>query len=88
MQEAGLSAKTSFIHETDGYYHIDLTDGCIARAFVWRRRNTGPSVKKPVEDLQPRTRLIAMGQRARYREFMATWAKMGGKKLTGDESIN
>jgi hypothetical protein len=106
MQEAGLSAKASFIHvglyvdnwtrygleivkapDMDGYHHIDLTDCRGAQPFVWTRRDTGPLVKKLIEDLQPGTRLAAVSQKATYREFMATWAKVGGKNLAGDGGI-
>jgi hypothetical protein len=72
---------------TDGYYHFDITDGRVAHPFVWTRRDTGSLVKKLIEDLQPGTRLAAMSQSATYREFMATWAKVGGKKLAGDKGI-
>ncbi|CAG5178344.1 uncharacterized protein ALTATR162_LOCUS8653 [Alternaria atra] len=73
--------------EGDGYYHLDITDGRAKQPFVWTRRDTGPLVKKLVEDLQPGTRLVAMSESATYREFMAKWAKVGGKTLAGDGGI-
>ena len=70
-----------------GYWHIDVGDGRRLAPIVWTQRDTGPLVRKLVEDVQPGTRLLAVSQMLTYREFMATWAKVLGKKLAGDEGI-
>lgn len=72
---------------TGGYWHPDIDDGHREQPFVWTRRDTGPLVKKLIEDVKPEARLLAVSQNASYREFMATWAKTLGKKLAGDEGI-
>ena len=38
-----------------------------------------------IEDVQPGTRLLAVGEMISYRDIMATFTKVLGKKLAGDE---
>ncbi|KAF2194364.1 NAD(P)-binding protein [Zopfia rhizophila CBS 207.26] len=72
---------------TGGYWHVSFDDGRTKLPFVWARRDTGPPVKKLVEDVQPGARLLAVSQFAHYREFMAVWAKTLGQKLAGEDGI-
>lgn len=72
---------------TGGYWHVGIDDGRRKQPFVWTRRDTGPLVKKLVEDVPPGTRLLALSQNINYREFMAIWARTLEKQLAGDEGI-
>lgn len=72
---------------TGGYSHLDIDDGHRKQPFVWTRRDTGPLVKKLIEDVEPGARLLGVSQNASYREFMAIWAKTLGHKLAGDSGI-
>ncbi|KAJ6039649.1 NmrA-like family protein [Penicillium canescens] len=74
-------------HSTGGYWHIDIGTGHRKQPFVWARRDTGPLVKRLIEDVIPGTRLLAVSQNASYRDFMAIWAKTLGKSLAGDDGI-
>ena len=68
---------------TGGYWHVSFDDGTSKLPFFWNQKDTGPLVKRLVEDVQPGVRLLAVSQFATYREFMAIWAKTLGKKLAG-----
>ncbi|KAB2574949.1 NmrA-like family domain-containing protein 1 [Lasiodiplodia theobromae] len=72
---------------TGGYWHLDFSDGSRKSPFVWTRRDTGPLVRKLIEDVQPGARLMAASQVCTYREFMAIWARTLGQKLAGDGGI-
>jgi len=72
---------------TGGYVHLSMEDGKKKLPFVWAGRDTGVIVKKLVEDVEPGVRVLAVSQEASYREYMATWAKVLGKVLGGDEGI-
>ncbi|EKG18554.1 NmrA-like protein [Macrophomina phaseolina MS6] len=72
---------------TGGYWHVDISDGSRKQPFIWTRRDTGPLVKKLIEDVQSGARLMGASQVASYREFMAIWAKTLGQKLAGDQGI-
>jgi hypothetical protein len=72
---------------TGGYWHVWFDDCRTRLPFVWARKDTGPLVKKLVEDVQPGARLLAVSQFAHYREFMAVWSKTLGVKLAGEDGI-
>ncbi|KKY33320.1 hypothetical protein UCDDA912_g06695 [Diaporthe ampelina] len=73
--------------ESDGYYRVQLSDGREKLPLIWTRRDTGPLVKKLVEDVQPGARLLGVSKNASYREYFSTWARVVGKKLAGDQGI-
>jgi hypothetical protein len=56
---------------TGGFWHVSFDDGRTKLPFVRARRDTGPLVKKLLEDVQPGARLLAVSQFTNYREFMA-----------------
>lgn len=72
---------------TGGFWHIAFDDGRSKLPFVWAQKDTGPLVKKLVEDVDPGARLLAVSQLLTYREFMQIWAKTLGKTLAGDNGI-
>jgi hypothetical protein len=72
---------------TGGYWHVDIDDGHRKRPFVWTRRNTGVLVKKPIEDIAPGAKLLAVTQHASYRELMKLWTMTLGKRLASDDGI-
>lgn len=73
--------------ETGGFWHVAFDDGRTRLPFVWAQKDTGPLVKKLIEDVRPGSSLLAVSQLATYREFMAIWAKTLGQTLAGDEGI-
>lgn len=73
--------------ESDGYYRIQVSDGREKLPFIWILRDTGPLVKKLVEDVQPGARLLGLSKMASYREYLSTWARVVGKELAGDQGI-
>lgn len=73
--------------ESDGYYRVQVSDGREKLPFIWIRRDTGPLVKKLVEDVPPGARLLGVSQMASYREYFSTWARVVGKELAGDQGI-
>lgn len=72
---------------SDGYYRIQVSDGREKLPFIWILRDTGPLVKKLVEDVQPGARLLGVSKMASYREYLGTWARVVGKELAGDQGI-
>ncbi|KAF3007839.1 hypothetical protein E8E13_010729 [Curvularia kusanoi] len=70
-----------------GYWHVCIDDGRSAVPIVWTRRDTGPLVKKLVEDVRPGVRLLGCSQMISRREIMATVSRVLGVKLAGDEGI-
>lgn len=72
---------------TGGFWHVDIADCRRPVPFIWVQKDTGPLVKKLIEDVQPGSRLMGVSETMTYREFMATWARVTGKKLAGDEGI-
>lgn len=70
-----------------GYYRIQVSDGREKLPFIWILRDTGPLVKKLVEDVQPGARLLGVSKMASYREYLNTWARIVGKELAGDQGI-
>lgn len=73
--------------ESDDYYRVQVSDGREKLPLIWTRRDTGPLVKKLVEDVQPGARLLGVSKMASYREYLSTWARLVGKKLGGDQGI-
>ncbi|KAJ0104342.1 NmrA-like protein [Diaporthe amygdali] len=73
--------------ESDGYYRVQMSDGRDKVPFIWARRDTGPLVKKLVEDVKPGITLLGVSQIASHREYLNIWARTVGKKLAGDEGI-
>lgn len=73
--------------DSDGYYRVQVSDGREKLPFIWTRRDTGPLVKKLVEDVQPGARLLGVNENISYREYLSTWARVVDKKLAGDQGI-
>jgi hypothetical protein len=73
--------------ESGGYYRVQFSDGREKLPFIWILRDTGPLVKKLVEDVRPGTRLLGVSSMASYREYFSTWARVVGKQLGGDQGI-
>lgn len=73
--------------ESEGYYRVQVSDGREELPFIWTRRDTGPLVKKLVEEVQPGARLLGVSEMASYRQYLSTWARVVGKELAGDQGI-
>lgn len=73
--------------ESSGYYRVQVSDGREKLPLIWIHRDTGPLVKKLVEDVQPGARLLGVSKMASYREYFSTWARVLGKELAGDQGI-
>lgn len=73
--------------ESDAYYRVQFSDGREKLPFIWIFRDTGPLVKKLVEDVRPGTRLLGVSRMASYREYFSTWAQVLGKQLGADQGI-
>lgn len=73
--------------ESGGYYRIQFIDGREKLPFIWILRDTGPLVKRLVEDVPPGSRLLGVSRMASYREYFSTWARVTGKQLAGDQGI-
>ncbi|KAH8650679.1 hypothetical protein BGZ61DRAFT_375668 [Ilyonectria robusta] len=72
---------------SDGYHHISTGDGHQKMPWVWTRRDTGPLVKKLVEDVRPGVRLLAYNEMISYKDFLAIWSRTLGTKLASDGGI-
>ena len=70
-----------------GYWHVSIDDGRTPVPVVWTRRDTGPLVKKLVEDVQPGARLLGYSQMISRRDMMANISRVLGIGLAGDQGI-
>ena len=70
-----------------GYWHISIDDGRKPVPMVWTRRDTGPLVKKLVEDVQPGVRLLGDSQKISRRDMMATISRVLEIELAGDQGV-